>query len=253
MVYKSNLPAKFNGKFVKMRKEKIYNIIFYISIGLIVIMMIYGVITTGKAAERAAEAPFAAGYDEDEIYHINARTLVDFSEPIIEQFNKESQLVVSSVDASIELNLKQTGVLDIGVLNKTQKIKYKGTGRFYVNLSEMENITITMDEENKVIRIAVPHTELMPVEIDPNRFESEDAKKGLLAFGDLKFTPLEYNNLQIECKTKLESKINTKENRIKADENALEEIVKIYDPIVKAVDKDYCVEAEFIDKLGEIE
>lgn len=237
----------------KRIKDIIFTSAFYLSILLIIVLLVFGIVST-KKEKGANELPSnSPGYDEEEVYHLNSRTLVDFADPIIEQFNKETQLIVSSVDASIELNLKQTGVFDVGILNKTQKIKYKGTGRFYIDLSEMEDITITLDEENKVIKIAVPHAKLLPIEIDPNRFESEDAKKGFLAFGDLKFTPKEYNDLQTECKTKLEKSIDTKENRLKADENALEEIVKIYDPIVKAVDENYSVQAEFLDTLGGIE
>lgn len=240
------------------KKEKdiatiILAVIFVISILAILGLLIYGAIKVKNDANDDKKSGFVPSYDDDEIYHLNEKVVVDFSEPIIEQFNKESQLIVSSADASIDVNLKQKGLLDIGALNKTQKIKYKGTGRFYVDLSENSEVNITVDDENKTVTISIPHTKLLPIEIDPNRFESEDAKKGFLAFGDLKFTPKEYNDLQVECKSKLEKSINTKENRIKADENAIEEIIKIYDPIVKSVDDSYSVEAVFYENLGTTE
>jgi len=231
----------------------ILTVFFVVSVVSIVALLIYGVVKTKKDADVKQKIESGDRYDEDEIYHLNEKVTVDFSEPIIEQFNKESQLVVSSADASIDVNLKQKGLVDISVLNKTQKIKYKGTGRFYIDLSESSEVNITVDDENKTVTISVPHTKLLPIEIDPNRFESEDAKKGFLAFGDLKFTPQEYNDLLVECKGKLEKSIDTKENRIKADENALEEIIKIYDPIVKSVDSEYSVKAVFYDELGTLE
>ena len=231
------------------------NIVLGIVLIMIAILIVYGIYSTKKQKTMDETRPtgFQAGFDEDEVYHVNEKTTVDFYEPIIEQFKKESQLVVSSADASIDLELKQKGVFDVDLLNKTQKIRYKGTGRFYVEMSELSKENIAVDEENKTITITVPHTKLLPLEIDPNRFESEDAKKGFLAFGDLKFTPKEYNDLETEVKGKLEKSVNTKENRLKADENAREEITKIYDPIVKALDSDYSVNVEFEEKSGGLE
>ena len=236
-------------------EKLLVNIIFAICVVLSVGVLLFGVVRT-KIKEKSTESvkkTFTPSYDDEEVYHLNEKTTVNFYDPIIEQFNKESQLVVSSADASIELNLKQTGVFDVGLLNKTQKITYKGTGRFYVDMSDLSQDNIDVDEENKTVTIFVPHTKLLPIEIDPNRFESEDAKKGLLAFGDLKFTPKEYNDLQTEVKTKLEKRINVKENRLKADDNAISEITKIYEPIVKSLDEEYSVQVSFVETLGGIE
>jgi len=226
-------------------KSKIAFYALIASLILIVVVILFGLTSSKKNSGPATSAAFEDHYDDDYVYHVNEKITVDFYEPILEQFNKESQLVVSSADASIDLNLKQAGVLDVGFLNKSQKITYKGTGRFFIDLSQMSKESISVDDENKTITIFVPHAEMLPLEIDPNKFESEDAKKGLLAFGDLKFTPQEFNDLEIECKTKITKIIDTKENRIKADENAIEEITKIYDPIVQAIDDTYSISVEF--------
>lgn len=229
----------------------ILNILFLISILLIIGLSVFGVVSTIHDKNVEQKADVSGMFDDDEVYHVDKRTTVDFSDPILEQFSKDSKLVVSSAEESIELNLKQTGAFDVGVLNKTQKIKYRGTGRFYIEMSELTSDNIVVDEENKTVTILVPHSKLLPIEIDPDKFESEDAKKGLLAFGDIKFTAKEYNDLQVEVKTKLEKGINIKENRIKADENAIEEIIRIYEPIVKNLDDEYTVQADFInDGIG---
>jgi len=229
-------------------KTKLLAIILLIIVLATVGIVAFGVIREKKEAaelERIERAEAVAGYDEDDVYHVNAKTVVNFKEPIIEQFNKESQFVVSSASAVIELELKQAGVIDVSFLNKSQVIKYRGTGRFYVDMSQLTEDNIIVDDENKTVTIEIPHTELIPIDINPDGFESEDLKKGLLAFGNLKFTPEEYNNLQAECKSKLEGKIDTKENRIKADENAVTEITRIYNPIVKSLDDEYSVAVIF--------
>lgn len=232
-------------------KNIILNVLLCISIGLIVIVTAVGAKVEKNNKSEKREAVAESKYVDDDVYVLNDHTIADFSSVIIQEFNKESQFVVSSVDAKIAVNLKQTGVLDVGFLNKTQKITYNGTGRFYLDLSSEDNISIAMSSDEKTITIGIPHVELMDIEIDPNRFESEDAKKGLLAFGDMKFTANEFNEIEVECKSKLTKAINTKENRLKADENALAEMTKIYDPIVKAVDEDYHVEVVFSNEYSE--
>lgn len=234
-------------------KNNIMTVLFAISLLAVIIVAVVGIKNEKELRDEAKNELSKSGYIDDEVYKLNERTLADFSDVIITQFSKESQFVVLSVDAAVDINLKQKGVFDVGAMNKTQKLTYKGTGRFYVDLSSDENITIALNEETKTITIAIPHTKLLPIEIDPEKFESEDAKRGFLAFGDLKFTPKEYNDLQTEVKGKLEKSIDTKDNRILADECAIEEMVKIYDPIIKAVDSSYSVNVEFFDEKGGIE
>ena len=50
----------------------------------------------------------------------------------------------------------------------------------------------------------------------------------------------------MDLKLKLEKEINTEANRNAADERAVEEMMKIYEPIVKTVDDDYSVEITFM-------
>lgn len=226
-------------------KSKILQILLYISIILIIIVVVIGIVINKKSSETVDSTASEDKYIDDYIYQLNEKIIVDFYTPILENFSKESQLIVSSADASIDLNLKQPGVIDIALLNKSQKITYKGTGRFYIDMSQLSEESISVDDDNKTITISIPHTQLLPIEIDPDKFESEDAKKGFLAFGDLKFTPQEFNELETECVTKITKIIDTKENRLKADENAIEEITKIYEPIVKSVDDSYSVCVEF--------
>lgn len=233
-------------------KTNILNILLLILIVLTAFLTIVGIVKKKNADEIIAEKPVLY-VDEDERYHVNGRTIVEFSDVICEQFSKESELVVSSVEASCETRVKQTGAFDLDVLNKYQTFIYKTTGRFSVDLSEMSEQSISLDEEKKKITIAIPHAKMMPVDIDPSKFVAKDTQSGFLAFGSLKFTANEYNNIEIECKKKLEEGINTKENRLMADENAIEEIKRIYEPIVKAVDDEYSVEVAFTKTLNPVE
>lgn len=199
-----------------------------------------------KPKEEAVETMAEPYPIEEERYSINSRSLVEFSDVIVEKFREESKLLVSSVDATISMELKQNSGWDIGILTKTQKISYQGTGKFYVDLSMMGPHSLRLDEDSQTITIEIPHASMEPLEIDPTGFTCEEVENGLLAFGDLKFTPKEFNDLQTTCKLKLEKEINTEANRNAADERAVEEMMKIYEPIVKTVDDDYSVEITFM-------
>ena len=218
--------------------------------GVIAIVMIILVVLLfalfRKPKEEAVETMAEPYPIEEERYSINSRSLVEFSDVIVEQFREESKLLVSSVDATISMELKQNSGWDIGILTKTQKINYQGTGKFYVDLSMMGPHSLHLDEDSQTITIEIPHASMEPLEIDPTRFTCEEVENGLLAFGDLKFTPQEFNDLQTTCKLKLEKEINTEANRNAADERAVEEMMKIYEPIVKTVDDDYSVEITFM-------
>ena len=62
----------------------------------------------------------------------------------------------------------------------------------------------------------------------------------------MKFTAKEYNKLEKEAKQKVFDAVNKPENFTRADDRAIEEMKKIYDPVVKAVDASYSVNIDFI-------
>jgi len=229
---------------MKKRRELLVNIVLIINVILILGIVVYGMSRREKAQEAVSGSVFSET-DED-VYYLGERELAEFSDVIIEQFHKESELVVRSVETSVSVDLKQTGLFDIDLLNKTQTVIYKGTGRFYVDLSMLGEHSIRMDNADSKIIIEIPHTELAEIEIDPDKFTFEETEKGLLAFGELKFTAKEYNSLETECKKRIRQAVDIAENYRAADERAIEEMTKIYDPIVKAVDDTYRVEIVFI-------
>lgn len=210
------------------------------------IIGIIGVLAYGMTHETVAEAAEKPPVFEQDVYVLEERSVAEFQPVIMEKFNEESELVVCSVETTESLDLKQMGIFDWNVLNKTQSLKYKGIGTFYVDLSSLGEKNIRLDNDRKAVVIEIPHTKMAPVEIDPEKFEAGETQKGLLAFGELKFTPQEYNNLEREVRSRIEKAVHTDGNFKKADENAVAEMKKIYEPVVKLIDDDYTVEIEFI-------
>jgi len=73
----------------------------------------------------------------------------------------------------------------------------------------------------------------------------DEVKKGLLAWGDLELTVNDYNVIEKELRSRLESKFNTAENGQEADKIALWMVKEVYEPVVKAIDNQYSVVVEF--------
>lgn len=222
-------------------KNNIYTWAFAASVLAIIGILLYG--RFHETVPTQAEVPKPV---EEDVYVLNERSVAEFRPVIIEKFNEESELVVSTVETTEVVDLKQMGIFDWDVLNKTQTLKYKGIGTFYVDLSSLGEKNIRLDNDRKLVVIEIPRTKMAPVEIDPGKFEAGEAHKGFLAFGELKFTPQEYNDLEKEVRSRIEEAVYTESNLKKADEAAVTEMKKIYEPVVKLIDDDYGVEIEFI-------
>ena len=130
-------------------------------------------------------------------------------------------------------------------MKKTQKVSYTGTGYFVVDLDNLTKDNIIQDKENKVITIEIGHAYLQAIEIDPDKIIVDEVKKGLLTWGDIELTVKDYNVIEKELRSRLEDKFNTVENGQEADEIALRMVKEVYEPVVKAIDKDYSVVVEF--------
>lgn len=226
---------------MRIRKLNRYTWMLAASIAGIAGTISYGVLH--KSVPAFAETPPRL---ENDVYVLKKRTVAEFQPVILEKFREESELVVSSVETTETLDLKQMGIFDWSILNKTQTLTYRGSGDFYVDLSSLGEKNIRLDNAKKAVVIEIPRTKMAPVEIDPEKFEAGETRKGMLAFGELKFTPQEYNDLEKEVRSRVYNAVHTESNLKKADEYAVSEMKKLYEPVVRLIDDDYTVEIEFI-------
>lgn len=185
--------------------------------------------------------------DINTIYLENSGVEVDFAEVLLSNQEETRKLIVSTQEATVstELSDKLFQKLDFDFLKKTQKVSYTGTGYFVVDLDNLTKENIVQDKENKVITIKIGHAYLQAIEIDPDKIIVDEVKKGLLAWGDLELTVNDYNVIEKELRSRLESKFNTAENGQEADEIALRMVKEVYEPVVKAIDNQYSVVVEF--------
>ena len=185
--------------------------------------------------------------DLNTIYLEGSDVKVDFSEVILGQQQETRKLIVSTHEATVSTQLAASLIdkLDFDFLTKTQKVSYFGTGYFVVDLDNLTAANIIQDAENKTVTIRIGHAYLEVVDIDPEKVIVDEVKQGLLAWGKIKLTMNEYNEIEKELINRMEEKFNTAENGQLADGIALQMVKEVYEPIVKAIDPEYSVVVEF--------
>ena len=185
--------------------------------------------------------------DINTIYLENSGVEVDFSEVLLGSHEEMRKLIVSTQEATVSTELadKLIQKIDFDFLKKTQKVSYTGTGYFVVDLDNLTKDNIIQDKEKKTLTIKIGHAYLQAIEIDPDKIIVDEVKKGLLTWGDIELTVKDYNVIEKELRGRLEEKFNTDQNGQEADETALRMVKEVYEPVVKAIDKDYSVVVEF--------
>ncbi len=185
--------------------------------------------------------------DLDTIYLENSGVEINFSEILLGKPEETRKLIVSTQEATVSTELSDRLIqkLDFDFLKKTQKVSYTGKGYFVVDLDNLTKEDIVDDKEKRIITIKIGHAYLQTIEIDPDKVIVDEVKEGLLARGDIELTVKDYNIIEKELRSRLETKFNTAENGQEADNLALRMVREVYEPVIKAIDQRYSVIVEF--------
>lgn len=185
--------------------------------------------------------------DLNTIYLKGSGVEVDFAEVLLGKQNETRKLIVSTQQATVatELSERLINKLDFDFLKKTQRVSYTGMGYFVVDLDNLTKECIIQDKENKVITIKIGHAYLQNIEIDPNKIIVSNVEEGLFARGNIEMSVSDYKEIEKELITRMKSKFNTTEQGQIADATALRMVQEVYEPVVKAIDKEYNVVVEF--------
>lgn len=232
-----------------MKKTRLYSIICVILLIAIALVLIWNQ-NTKESEEKSPYDDGIVQLDLDSIYLKDSGVQIDFSEVIIGNEKESRKLIVYEQEATVSTQLTDSLIkkLDLDWLKKTQKVSYTGKGYFVVDLDKLTKKDVLEDKSKKLITIKIGHAYLEAIKINPEDIIIDDVKESFLAKGDIKLSVEDYNIIERELKTKLEAKFNSAENGQRADEIALKMVKKVYEPIVKAVDSEYCVYVEFNNK-----
>lgn len=172
---------------------------------------------------------------------------VSFSDVILSRQNETRKLIVSTQTGTVTTRLTDRLIeqLDFDFMKKTQNVSYTGTGYFVVDLDNLTAANVTEDRRARTITIRIDHAYLQTIEIDPNKVIIDDAKKGLLTWGEIELTVADYNTIERDLRARLEEKFDTAANGQAADALAIRMVKEIYEPLVKAIDRRYSVVVQF--------
>jgi len=218
---------------------------------IILVIAICAVLIWGHFNQKlVAEEAYNDGIEQidiDSIYLTKSGLQVDFSEVIVGTHEETRKLIVSTQEATVSTELTDRLIqpLDFDFMKKTQKVSYTGTGYYVVDLDKLTRDHIIQNKKNKTLTIQIDHAYLQAIEIDPSKILIGDVKESLLARGDIELTLKDYNAIEKELRSRLETKFDTAENGQEVDSLALRMVKEVYEPIIKAIDSSYELYVEF--------
>lgn len=159
---------------------------------------------------------------------------------VIGEAQKESKLLFMTKDITVKSNLKETGLLDLPMFEKNQRIDFKGAVNYYVDLNYLKESSISIDKMSKTICIYIPKP-IHEINSDPTKYVIHGSKNGLVRFGDLRLTAENFVKVEKKSITTIEKKIEDNAYKEEAEKAAKEEVKKIYEPLLKGVAPDYSV------------
>ena len=185
--------------------------------------------------------------DENTFYLEDSGVTVHFSDVILSKQNEQRKLIVCTQDASIteKLEKKLIEKIDFDCLKKTQSVKYSATGEFVVDLDKITKKDIIENKEDKTITIKIEHPYVEIIEIDPEKIIAGDTDEGLFARGEITLSVANYKKIESKIRNRIKEKLESKENIEEANDNAIEQVKGVYEPIIKAIDSDYSVIVEY--------
>ncbi len=188
-----------------------------------------------------------------EKYEVPEETVVEkthFRTAFIEEVRTKQELITLEVDLSEEIVLDDSWT-NWDIFKKNQQIEYKATGLFTVDLGEIEDDSILIDDERKIVQVKLSAPTVKSVQLDEDKTEYFAVENGLLrSTSEIKLTASEQQKLMKQIKAVMLEEMNSLELTEQAKESARASVTHLYQSILQKVDAgDYTVEVIFDEKL----
>lgn len=164
----------------------------------------------------------------------------DFSNAILGESREKSDFVVLEQDVTVTSRVSQA-LANLALFEKSQIIRSYGTGVYTVDLSQLDEQDVSLDEAARSVTVVIPHARLSYVTVDVEKTEYEETKKALFAFGEIKLTNEQLGLLQQSIEDAMRAELSTPEMLDEADAAAVEQVQKLFLPLVQAVAAEYSV------------
>ena len=177
--------------------------------------------------------------------HATGYTAIDFKEAILGEAEGHQELIVMEQPIQFTETLHREGPWEWEVFRRTKNITYYGTGVYTVDLSKLNQGSISVDEASKMVKLTIPHAALQYINPDFEKIEFEDTEKGLLAFTDITLTAEEHATIEESVVEGMRELLSTPEVKSSADEFATMKVWDIFQPLVSAISPEYRLEILF--------
>ncbi len=175
-------------------------------------------------------------------------TAADFAEAILGEEKELRKLEVYSREVSDVVTITRAGLFKIKAFSKYQYITYNGTATYTVDLSKLNEDSISLDEENKTVVVKVPAVTLEPINIPSENIQFGDVKKNtILAFGDIKLKPEDQAKVETEAKNNMMKKLEEEAAADDAKKAAEYALWELFQPVVSDVSAEYTLKIEFVE------
>ena len=205
----------------------------------IIIGLIGGFLLSSVLFNNGGSDPISSEEISDSVM---THTELDFESVILGEAQEHQELIVMEQPLEVSTTITKFGLGNLDIFSKVKDVTYTGKGQYTVDMSGIDKEHIDVDNENKVVKITIPHTVLQEVILDVNNIQFEDTEKGLLSFGELSLTPEQQNKIEVSVRETMKETLDSEELFAQADEFASLKTWQIFQPLVTSVSPEYVVE-----------
>ena len=181
------------------------------------------------------------GEEEPTPEEIMGPNKIDFTNAVLGKAREESKLIVLEQEVNVESEISNA-LANIALFKKTKKIHTTGIGYYTVDLKGFSDENVSVDLDQKLVTVTIPHALLDHTEIDPDQTTFEETNHAIFGFGEIKLTQEQQNVLDKSIKESIEAELNDAELYDKADEIARLKVRELLQPVVSAVSEEFIVE-----------
>lgn len=169
------------------------------------------------------------------------RTVVDFKDPILLAYGKDSRLIVHTAHLSETISIANEGLGGWAWTSAYQDIVFEGDAQYTVDLSHLSEADFAVNNELKTLTVRIPYAVLSPINIPADQIKFRDVVKGWAAPKDIKLTAEENAQLTIQVNDKMKAKLIDENVIAVANENAKTVVADLLSVTVQSIDPEFTV------------
>ncbi|MBQ1305368.1 MAG: DUF4230 domain-containing protein [Erysipelotrichales bacterium] len=166
-------------------------------------------------------------------------TAADYEDAILGEATEHQELVVMEQPLDIATTITKAGLGNLEIFSKTKTVTYYGKGVYSVNLAGFRVSDISVDNNTRTVVMTIPHAALQYVLPELDKTEFEDTERGFLAFGDIKLTAEQHNQIETSIMKAMRERLEDHDLYEEADRFAQMKVWDVFQPIISEISPGY--------------